>query len=180
MGCKKSKEPKAVKIGEPLRLARRTSSYASMSPSDFDGAAATTSLVSGGASDKSSSSRGETGKRGRRRGRTSYQKLGVNHTGPPAGGAGSGRASIGKSLVIVRFHEEDCEECGTVYEDFSLQHPGVVFLESNVKANPEVVGQLQLKRLPTYVAFRNHREVGRVVGSRLKKVKALIKKHARK
>ena len=66
------------------------------------------------------------------------------------------------------------------YNKFSEKYPKVIFLEAAVEANPEIVDQMCITHLPTFVAFRDHEEVGRVSNTDLKKVEHLIQKQIRK
>jgi len=69
-------------------------------------------------------------------------------------------------LVIVMFYEDNCDDChamGELLQEFVLMYPKVLFLEANVKANPDAVKALRVRYLPTFIAFKNHLEVGRLV-----------------
>ncbi len=72
----------------------------------------------------------------------------------------------GDRLVIVLFFENECESCEAMrilYEEFVVKYPDCLFLEANVQYNSEPLETLRVKFLPTFVAFRNHLEVGRLV-----------------
>ncbi len=72
----------------------------------------------------------------------------------------------GDRLVIVLFYENECESCEAMrilYEEFVVKYPEVLFLEANVHYNEEPLDTLRVKFLPTFVAFRNHLEVGRII-----------------
>ncbi len=72
----------------------------------------------------------------------------------------------GDRLVIVLFYENECESCEAMrilYEEFVIKYPDCLFLEANVAYNDEPIETLRLKFLPTFIAFRNHLEVGRIV-----------------
>jgi thiol-disulfide isomerase/thioredoxin len=80
-------------------------------------------------------------------------------------------------LVIVLFYEDDCEDCYAMrelYQEFVLMYPKVLFLEANVKANSEAIKALRIKFLPTFIAFKNHLEVGRLVDVDAQQLEALI------
>ncbi len=74
--------------------------------------------------------------------------------------------AAGDRLVIILFYEDECEDCEAMrmlYEEFVVAYPDVLFLEANVQSNKETVLQLRLKFLPTFIAYRSHLEVGRLV-----------------
>ncbi len=87
----------------------------------------------------------------------------------PGGSRPSLRESLrnaGDRLVVILFYEQECEDCEAVrmlYEELVIAYPDVLFLEADVMSNVETVKQLRLKFLPTFVAYRNHLEVGRLV-----------------
>ncbi len=86
--------------------------------------------------------------------------------------------AAGDRLVVILFYEDECEDCEAMrmlYEEFVVAYPTVLFLEANVKSNMETVNHLRLKFLPTFVAYRNHLEVGRVVTTQVDDVEEFIK-----
>ena len=86
----------------------------------------------------------------------------------------------GDRLVIIKFYEDKCEDCDAMsqlYEEFVAKYPEVLFLEANVKNNSEAVGQLRIKFLPTFIAFKNHLEVGRLVDTKVADIENLIQKN---
>ena len=86
----------------------------------------------------------------------------------------------GDKLVLIKFYEEKCEDCeamSKLYQEFVSKYPGVLFLEANVTNNNEAVDQLRIKMLPTFIAFKNHLEVGRLVDTRVEDIENLIRKN---
>ncbi len=74
----------------------------------------------------------------------------------------------GDRLVTILFYEDECEDCEAMrmlYEEFVIAYPDILFLEANVRTNKETVESLNLKFLPTFICFRNHLEVGRLVST---------------
>lgn len=85
--------------------------------------------------------------------------------------------SAGDRLIMILFYEDACEDCEAMrmlYEEFVLAYPDVIFLEANVHANREIVETLNLKFLPTFLAFRNHLEVGRIMTTDARDIEGLI------
>ncbi len=173
MGCRQSKKREDLTLTKPLKLVKDGSSYASMSTSDLVGVSALSSLP---VSPNSLSGRGSCLKGG-------HGDIVVGPEGPKEQqrrgcGKGSFRYSLCHSLVVVKFYEDDCDDCAVtskMFKEFSDCYPQVVFLESNIRANPEVVDQLQIEVLPTFIAFKNHREVGRVADVSLQRVDHLVR-----
>ena len=88
----------------------------------------------------------------------------------------------GDRLVIIKFYEDKCEDCDAMsqlYEEFVAKYPDVLFLEANVTNNSEAVTQLRIKFLPTFIAFKNHLEVGRLVDTKVADIENLIQKNLR-
>lgn len=86
----------------------------------------------------------------------------------------------GDRLVLIKFYEDGCEDCEAVselYEEFVSKYPGCLFLEANVEDNMEAVNQLRVKFLPTFIAFKNHLEVGRLVDTKVEDIEDLIRKN---
>ncbi len=82
-----------------------------------------------------------------------------------------------RRMVLVKFYEGECERCDATspaYHALEHHHPGFLFLECNVRDNPEVVELLGLKVLPTFVAFKDHCEVGRVTTVKIRKVDKFV------
>ena len=105
-------------------------------------------------------------------------------------GGGMGGASVGNSslaekiaatspgqLVIICFFKPNCEKCAMVnrfYESLVATYPDVIFLDANIARNHEAVNELSIKSVPTFIAFQNHREVGRYEGTNKEAIQGLV------
>ncbi len=80
-------------------------------------------------------------------------------------------------LVVMCFFKPNCRKCAKVnsfYESLVLAYPDVVFLDANVSRNLEAVDELSIKSVPTFVAFKNQREIGRYEGISKDAIEGLI------
>ncbi len=83
----------------------------------------------------------------------------------------------GDRLVVVMFYENECENCEpmrSIFEELLIKYPEVMFLEANVAYNELPVDALKIKFLPTFIVFRNHHEVGRVMTVDAEEVEEII------
>lgn len=82
-----------------------------------------------------------------------------------------------EQLVVVCFYKPDCEKCGLVssfFESLVVAYPDVIFLDSNIARNNEAAEELNLKSVPTFLAFKNHREIGRYEGVNRDAIEGLV------
>ncbi len=78
---------------------------------------------------------------------------------------------------MIRFYKGDSDKTspvGKYYEGLVNQHPNVVFLDANLNRNMHAVGEMAVTSVPTFIAFKNHREVGRYSGTDEQQVLKLI------
>ncbi len=70
-------------------------------------------------------------------------------------------------LIVIRFFRVDCEKCvavGKFYQTLVHKYANVIFLDANMARNMHAVGAMNVLTVPTFVAFKNHREIGRYEG----------------
>lgn len=60
------------------------------------------------------------------------------------------------------------------FESLVVAYPDVIFLDANISRNHEAVSELSLKTVPTFIAFKNHREVGRYEGVSRDAIEGLV------
>ncbi len=80
-------------------------------------------------------------------------------------------------LLLIRFFKIDCEKClevGQFYQGLVTQYPQVIFLDANLARNLHAIGDMQVMSVPTFIAFKNHHEIGRYVGTDTRQVEALV------
>ena len=82
--------------------------------------------------------------------------------------------------TVVDFFAEWCAPCRALaphLEKLSLERPSVSFLKVDVETNPEVQAAFGVSGLPTVIAFKGGKEVGRFAGfASVQKVKELVDK----
>ncbi|HEU4830346.1 MAG TPA: thioredoxin domain-containing protein [Gemmatimonadales bacterium] len=71
--------------------------------------------------------------------------------------------------VLVDFHADWCGPCRMmepVLDNFAGAHAGrMLLLKLDTDANPGVAGRFGIRGIPTLIAFRNGREIGRHTGT---------------
>ena len=80
-------------------------------------------------------------------------------------------------LLVIGFMKDDCGKCDQVsefYGGLAKKYPDVTFLDANVKQNPDAVKELNLTSVPTFCAFKNHREIGRYDGTNPDAIEGLV------
>ncbi|KAJ3042498.1 hypothetical protein HDV00_007269 [Rhizophlyctis rosea] len=80
-------------------------------------------------------------------------------------------------LTIVDYTAAWCPPCKLIaphYETLATQNPHITFLKLDVDDVPEVAEEQGATAMPTFVAYVSGKEVGRVVGANLAKLKALV------
>ncbi len=85
----------------------------------------------------------------------------------------------GSSLVIIKFYD-DCEDCAAmrdVYKEFVSKYPDILFLEANVEDNDDALRDLRIRFLPTFIAFKHHLEVGRIVNTDVNALERMIREN---
>jgi len=80
-------------------------------------------------------------------------------------------------IIVMLFYEDDCWDCMAVrqlFQEFVTMYQDVVFLETKAKTNIDALKSLRITYLPTFVAFRNHLEIGRMVTADAKLLEVFI------
>ena len=105
-----------------------------------------------------------------------------------AGGSAPGgdfRERIAKAgpnqLIMIRFYKVDCQKCamvGQFYQSLVVKYPQVIFLDANMARNLHAIGYMAVNAVPTFIAFKNHTEVGRYVGIENGPMEALVRNNA--
>ncbi len=88
--------------------------------------------------------------------------------------------AVGGKLVIVKFYEDDCDDCNKVtkvYEAMVDRFSKVLFLEANVVDNVDAAVELNVRMLPTFVAFKDGEEVGRLVDCKPQNIETFVRRH---
>ena len=83
-------------------------------------------------------------------------------------------------LVVVRFTKTDCNKCALTTSflgEFVSKYDSVIFLDADMAENLPAIGELNIEEVPTFVAFKGNKEVGRYVGTDEHRVEALITNH---
>ena len=87
-------------------------------------------------------------------------------------------------LVVVDFWASWCGPCkamSPILEDLSKEMKNVVFAKVNVDENTDLPSKLGIMSIPTFVVFKDGKEVERIIGSNSKvvmkaKIETAIKK----
>ena len=80
-----------------------------------------------------------------------------------------GKAPVaGEGTAVVAFSAKWCPPCKVmdpIYEAASAHFPGLKFLKANQEAVPELFERYGVQAIPTYVVFKDGKEVHRQVGA---------------
>ncbi|KAJ3037952.1 Cytoplasmic thioredoxin isoenzyme 2 [Rhizophlyctis rosea] len=80
-------------------------------------------------------------------------------------------------VVIVDYTATWCPPCKLIaphFETLATDYPTLTFLKVDVDDNAEVAAEQGITAMPTFVAYKSGKEVGRIVGANLAKLKALV------
>src|SRR5690625_1245595 len=88
---------------------------------------------------------------------------------PGAGNVALLQPAPGDRATLVQFSSDLCSSCGParrVLSQLAQTHPGVVHVEINLTAHPELAGELRLLATPTTIVFApDGTERGRITGA---------------
>lgn len=83
----------------------------------------------------------------------------------------SGRA------IFVKCSAEWCGPCKMIaphYEKLANENPSNVFISLDVDECEDTARNLKIRGMPTFVVLQNNKEVSRIVGADVKKLKAVV------
>ena len=81
---------------------------------------------------------------------------------------GNGTMQVQDGVSVVAFSAKWCPPCKVmdpIYESASGHFPGMRFLKANQEAVPELFERHGVQAIPTYLVFKDGREVHRQVGA---------------
>ncbi len=81
------------------------------------------------------------------------------------------------SECIIKFSAKWCGPCKAIspyYHDLAKKYDDIFFLEVDTEVSPDISDKYNINSLPTFVALKNSREIGRVVGASKDKLKDLV------
>lgn len=83
------------------------------------------------------------------------------------GGARADRPSLCINPVVIRFFSHECQGSAAIepyYAGLSCAYPKVIFLEADVSFNRDLTASCRVVFTPTFVIFKEGKEVGRLTG----------------
>jgi len=98
-----------------------------------------------------------------------HRLLACAEPGAQSGDAAQLQPAPGDRATLVQFSSDLCSSCGParrVLSQLAQTHPGVVHVEINLTAHPELAGELRLLATPTTIVFApDGTERGRITGA---------------
>jgi thioredoxin len=91
-------------------------------------------------------------------------------------------SAAGTKLVIVDFFADWCGPCvqiAPIFAELATKHTNCAFVKVNVDENQETSAKYQVSAMPTFVYFKNGKEIERVQGGDVDRLKALIETHGK-
>ena len=85
---------------------------------------------------------------------------------------------VKQGAVIVDFYTDWCGPCKAAapkFEALSEKHPSVTFMKTNVDEAQDIAASLNIRSIPTFIAFKDGKVVGHCEGAQMDEVEKLIK-----
>ena len=73
-----------------------------------------------------------------------------------------------------------CNSLASTFEALSMDYRQASFFDANTRANQRALALLKIEMLPTVIAFRDRREMGRYFGTDLAKLQSFVHDMAHK
>ena len=73
--------------------------------------------------------------------------------------------------VVLDAWAEWCQPCtamAPIFDELSKEIKNIKFVKMNVDENPETPSRYTIMGIPTFLIFKNGKEIGRIIGSRSK------------
>lgn len=89
------------------------------------------------------------------------------------------KKATGTGSVIVDFYAEWCGPCkmiAPVLEELSKKNANISFLKANVEENDELAAMFNVRSIPTFVGFKDGKQVATVEGASQSSLEGLIDK----
>ena len=71
-------------------------------------------------------------------------------------------------LIVIDLWAEWCGPCkamGPTFEELSKEMKNITFAKLNVDENSNIASELGVMSIPTFLIFKNGKEVGRIIGA---------------
>ena len=89
-------------------------------------------------------------------------------------------AGEGGKLIVLDCFATWCPPCRMIAPEFhkmETENPDVAFVQIDVDDSSDVAQELAIEAMPTFVYFKNGKEVHRVVGADPRSIRAAIAQH---
>ncbi|KAI3385926.1 hypothetical protein SNEBB_005795 [Seison nebaliae] len=84
-------------------------------------------------------------------------------------------------LVVLDFSAAWCAPCKMlepVYNDLSQKYANCVFTRADIEGNEDLAEEMSIKSLPTVVFYRDGKELNRIIGLQIEKLKMTLAQEA--
>lgn len=83
-------------------------------------------------------------------------------------------------LILIDFYAIWCPPCrraSPIYGKMSTEYDDVLFIKVDVDVMPELMRQQNVRAMPTFQLYRDHKQLDHVVGFDEQKIKRMLDKH---
>ena len=72
-----------------------------------------------------------------------------------------------KGVIFVAFHSPNCKTCKKMkpfYEYLAIEYPTNTYMNLDTNQAPNIANKYDIDRVPTFLALKNGKEIGRYTG----------------
>jgi thioredoxin-like negative regulator of GroEL len=88
-----------------------------------------------------------------------------------------------KGVIFVDFYTPNCKTCKKMkpfFEYLAKEYPNISFMALDVNQAPEIANNYEIDKVPTYIAFKNGKEIDRYTGGSNEELENFISEISKK